>query len=158
MSVTPTGAISKPIYELKRLVAACAAFQEWVGAADATEALGSIHEVQYRGTPTRPCALVDQGPGWRFELSPGRGMTSGSLVLILEGAVAAADAPVMSDAFYSFCNAVWAILEEMSVLVLGRQYLMVTAVTLRHGPARADVSDRRKGGDFMQAIFEVEWT
>lgn len=110
-AATPSGIYSLLLVDLKALVAACPSFQAWTGAADAAEALASIHRVAVdRDTATLPYAVVAHFDDADFESTlEGRG----SLALRFVGEV---EQPDVADAETEFTNQVGAVLGELLAL------------------------------------------
>ena len=159
MAVVASGWLSLALENLRTLLAACPSFQTWVGAADAAAAKARIHRVSKAG-PTRPFALVDQwtdASATAFAGGAGESFThSGSQILRFEGEVSEQDSDEPADAFYTFWNAVGAIILEMEQLSGTDGYLVVRSIMLEDGPFRSKDFEG-EADDYYYADFVVEW-
>jgi len=156
MPVTPTGILSEPLATLRLLVAACPAFQAWVGAASESEALDRVHLLVTPENPPHPLALIDFGDVARERQAVTTGgkwkMRSGSDLLLWFRSEASGDEP---DATFTFTNAVGAILEEMEAragaYALG--YPGITSMEMPVPPMRTKEEDRPSEGDIFEVCF-----
>jgi hypothetical protein len=181
MPVSPTGPISLPLSHLRVLLADCAAFRSWVGAADQAAALARIHLCELPPPAAagpgytddelvalRPCAVIDlwtsprgfgdEPQSWRRLGSPaGPFAEAGKLALNLIDNVAAGDADSLVDAKFAFLNDVGATISDLLDLAGTDGYLNVTSVEIYQGPGRADGKMLDTYGDHWLVQLLVHW-
>jgi len=140
------------------MIADCASFRTWVGAATPAAALARIHLVATPATgATRPFAIVDQGSETGFEKFAESGwIASGSLFLLFEANVTEAYSDSEADSFFEFWNKIGAICDEMTDLSGTGTYLNVTSITLEEGPFRSDAK-AGENADYYQVILNIGW-
>lgn len=161
MPVIPTGILSEPLASLRDALAACPAFQAWVGAVDADGAKAHIHLLVAPENGPYPLAIVDFGDTARERhttLSGGRWvLRSGSDLILLFRAEATGDEP---DATFTFLNALGASVEDLESLAgnyaTGTPGL--TALELVMPPVRTVEEKRPTEGDFFEAGFSCTMT
>lgn len=181
MPVTPTGPISLPLENLKALLANCAAFRSWVGAADVAAARERIHLC---GLPApaavggaygldeleslRPFAVIDEfafednrpgGDAWVSQrVALGAFVESGRLLVRFEDDVPAEDARDIAAAKLALMNRIGALVTEMRDLGGGdSEYLSIHRITRHHPFERADESQAGTQGDYWQVSYRVDW-
>jgi hypothetical protein len=172
MSVEPSGMMSLPLKTLREMLAACAAFQTWLGldAEDleegqtlAGEAEKKIFYVamspeEYAATEP-PYAVVCLG-GKLEMVRDSRGQSSGfeqggGLLIILQGAVDPAQQ--IAEVELTFANSVGAILTDLLAMAGQPGHLDISAIR-QAGPIYRPSEDKQKTqGDFQQVILEVEY-
>ena len=158
MSVTPTGVLSLPLYNMQTLICNSATFRTWVGAATVAAARDRCYLVAQDETSiTRPFAVVEFGGGFTYskEAEPSIYLGSGSLVVWFEDAVASGVQANHADAMFTFTNTVGAILTEMLDLSGTSGYINIR--TIRDdaaGPLRANIDETT---DIIQLPFRVDW-
>jgi hypothetical protein len=156
MPVTPTGILSEPLATLRALLAACPAFQAWVGAASEAEALDRIHLLVAPAEGPYPLALIDFGDVARERQAITNAakwkMRAGSDLLLWLRSEASGDEP---DATFTFTNAVGAILEEMEARAgdYSKGYPGLTAIEMPVPPQRTEEEDRPSEGDVFEVCF-----
>lgn len=163
MPVTPAGFLSEPLHLLRTTLAACPAWQDWVGAADAAEALADVFLLAIPNTKAvakRTHALIDLG-GYKRErqhLTQARPFTETDphlLRLYLWGMVAA-DVAAEPDATFDFLNklgAVWADLEERAG---AKGFARITSVDIAELPERLPPKVSGFAGDAFEVVLDVE--
>lgn len=148
---TPTGMLSLPLSYLRDALADCAAFQAWTGAANATEAKGSIAYVSAPSSLDLPFAVVGFGPS--DHALRGRGGlrnafdSSGDLRLDFWGSVASSDLADEGDEALGFLSTVGAILGELLELAGQAGYLDIVGVSVGE-PMRPAEEEAQTSGDF----------
>lgn len=161
MPVTPTGILSEPLASLRDALAACPAFQAWVGAVDTETANGSIHLLVAPESGPYPLAIVDFGDTARERYTTLSGgswvLRSGSDLILLFRAEASGDEP---DATFTFLNALGAVMKELEAsagnYAAGTPGL--TAIELVMPPVRTVEEKRNTEGDFFEAGFSCTMT
>lgn len=153
------GILTGPTAALRNMVAACPSFQNWVGAANATAALSSIHvqAVSMSGqTPTeRPfCIVFIPNGSISTKLETGTYQSGSLLQLWFEANVAEADRDNHTDAFYAFASYVERIIEELWSQVGGQNSLLIQTMEMSTAPARADLMENE---DYYQCLFDVRF-
>jgi hypothetical protein len=178
MPVDPTGPLSLPLANLRTMVADCAAFQDWVEAANATEALDSIFLV---GLPAplngheytraeleglRPCCVIDffdpSGRGMRQitqnSLAIATFAESGMLALDFLDDVAPADAQGgFEDAKLRFMNNAGGVLEHLQELSGQGGYMHLHQVEIALGPRRTSIEGQATRGDAWLLRLAITW-
>lgn len=161
MPVTPTGILSEPLASLRDALAACPAFQTWVGAADATAAKAFIHLLVAPEAGPYPLAIVDFGDTARERYSVASGsrwvLRSGSDLILLFRAEASGEEP---DATFTFLNALGAVAEELerSAGIYAQGTPGLTEMELVLPPVRTIEEKRQTEGDFFEAAFSCTMT
>jgi hypothetical protein len=168
VSVTPSGKLSLPVTNLRSLLAACTAFQQWVGADDEEDpadvlaaAAARIHLWQMDEDDSdagrvaaRPFAVIGCGDGWSGEPQDSGGYfhSEPDLELILEemasnesGPATAENSVSTTDALLHLSNAAGAIIEEMEAKSQAGGYLNITSWQIVQRPARMALADVKKG-------------
>jgi len=165
MPVTPSGMISFPLAALAELLSECSAFQSWVGAAGAAEALGSVKYLSQdddadSDSDDRPLAVV----GWSDDFEavrdsePPRYDHSGSLELIFEAMADAGGHTTQSDRFFNFANSVGAVMAELEEKSGRNGFLLVNAFRKIAGPGRPSAKALNAGRlDVIGMVFEIDW-
>ena len=155
--VTPSGIISEPVANLRTLLSTCATFQTWTSTVSANAALAKIYEIEKPSDDVvRPFAVVDRGGEFEIEvIDAGNAYTtSGSLFLLLEGAIAEANRSGMRNAYFQFANDIGGILNELISEAIPGAPITLAGLSLV-SIARASEEEQRAGIDYMQAIFEL---
>ena len=161
MTVTPSGEYSLPLYNLQTLLAASAAWQEWVGAANAEGGRRRIHLVAVDAAEAlRPLAWIDQGDDWSRETEAGGARNhfkgSGTLKLWFEADVPKEYEDSHRHAMLWFMNKVGAIISEMEQLAGSGSYLCVHRFLQDDPPVRS--REGEEDGDFIQVTFSIGWS
>ena len=165
MAVVPAGIMSEPLSRLAAMLADCEAWQSWVEADDATEALGHIRYVEIGAdelTTLQPWALIDQGASFNLDTVAGGGFdqmtVGGSLLLRIQDAVAEAVADDPAAAQFTFANHLGAVISGLRALAGGSGRLPELSFELLD-LYRPDPKLRVPGqeGDFFSATFEIRW-
>ena len=164
MSVAPTGDLSLRLSKIRALLAASATFQTWVSAENAAAALARIYVTQLptSGAITRPFGIVDNAESYRREaLAVGmHHILPGSSFLILLEANSGQEDP--ADSYYTFANAVGAIVDEMFDLSGTLTHPSVHAISFAQPPARSDPKSGEvdpagdTAEDYWQVVLLVE--
>lgn len=165
-AAAPTGPLALPVYHLQSLVAAAAAFQTWVSAADASAARERVYRTEVPADDVEyPCALVWQGPAWNAGLVGGGTHNAlgfgGNLGLRFWGAVDPALTGEENE--QALTSAVGLIIEDMEALAASGGYLHVTRIAKVDGPwvEPADEGEDQGEGEtprLLQGIeFSVDW-
>jgi len=160
-----TNIVWGPVENLRALLAASAAFQTLVGAANATEAKAHIYSPalpQSAIAAARPFALLSTGQRWRADrIAETAHRLTGSLMWLLEADVPEAHAGKTAAALEAaenwFCVLVGDILYEMLVLSGTPGYLPLVNVGLLDGPARSGLLNKDADGDYYQVVYELDW-
>ena len=167
MAVSPTGPISKPVYNLQTLLANSAAFQTWVGATGTAEekvtaARARIYIAAKPGADVlRPHALIWVGDEWDSAVSSGGAvqhfLDRGTLYMDFIDDVDEDDKDDHGDALLAFTNNVGAVIGEIEALAGSNGYLVVNRISKRMGPVRASVVEEDSLGDYYFFSFDVGW-
>lgn len=179
MPIEPTGPLSLPLANLRTLVAACPAFQSWVGAADPGAAEERIHLVDFEPPAgrnytveeldtLRPYAVVDEfafpddrpgGDAWvSVRHGSGAFVDAGKLLLRFCGNVPPEDEANPAEARLAFMNAVGAVVREIQGLGGGdTDYLSVHRIARWEPYQRASFGEAEAQGDFYLCSFVVTW-
>ncbi len=178
MTVSASGVLSKPLQHMADLLAACAAFQTWVGAADAAAAAGSIHLVgyedpkqadgqsddEYRAARAEARPLAAVGFGGEFTAAPDAEPRAyyrhgGALEVRLQHMADVDDEDLAEgQALLTFANAIGAILEEIESTAGTGGHLTVVGYRISEGPARMDPLEVSAGElDVYQVTIEFDW-
>ena len=157
MPVTPTGILSEPLASLRDQLAACPAFQAWVGAVDTEAAKANVHLlVAPDEAGPYPLAIIDFGDtaSERVTLLSGSrwALRSGSDLIILFRAEATGEEP---DATFTFTNALGAVMAEMEATAgnYSNGTPGLVAIELVMPPTRTNEEKRATEGDFFEAGF-----
>lgn len=176
---TPTGPISLAQQRARIMLADCATFRSWVGAANQTEALASIHLKSMATVPAtaaawiaaRPLCVVDMPAdnGYSTErVAGGLGacyVESGQIMLSFEAELA--DADDESDSRVVFENKLGAIFSEMWALsgtdgttTVGETtaYLTIDQLELVLGPEGAADDEQATQSNYLLAIAILHWS
>lgn len=157
---TPSGLASLPLKYLRDTLAACSAFQTMVGAANATEALDSIHYVAAPGGTAFPLAVVYFAGQQDGDVYAGGVRNhfehTGELGLHLYGAVSDVSDAAIGDEQLAFMNTVGAILGDLVQLAGQAGYLSVTSWSLSP-PMRPDEDEARSNRDYHLAEILVRF-
>lgn len=174
---SPSGPISLPGQYLENMLAACSAFQTWVGAEDATEAAASIYQ---EGLPApsggadaytaaqlaalRPYAVIYQDAerrGWRrSRIGEGAWVDAGRLLVVLkQTSTDANDGEPTADANVVFKNTVGSIVSGLCDLRdnSGSGYLMIEEIGIEDGPYWPDKRQSVAQGLWVAMDLFVEW-
>lgn len=135
MSITPTGISSLHLDALQRMLAASEAFQAWVEAEDATEALAHIHIDAFAPDDleaARPFVLIEDGELADSAFAGGAGQVferEASFNIVFDGnALAPSDSlpsPTVKDQGFDFRNKVEAILADLELLAGTADYVYI---------------------------------
>lgn len=157
----PAGIVSLPLKYLRDTIAASATFQTWVGALNATEALGSIHYVAVaEADATLPLAVVDWGRTveWDAQALGSRRefLQEGELALLFRAGVTSSADDQLGEEGIVFMNKVGAVILEMLQLSGQATYLDIVRVQL--GDYERPTEDEAKtAGDFVQVLAVVRY-
>lgn len=158
--VAPTGIVSKAQGNMRTLLSESAAFQTWVGAANATEALDSIYLIEGPAvSASRPLAVI--GPGDKFSMDAIAGGViseywhSGVVQIWFEDDVA--DALNEPDAWFTFTNTMGAILADLVNPTDTDSVMNITQIEQIFGPARTAEEERQTGIDVMNTAYDFTW-
>ena len=161
MAVTPTGFLSTPVDTLRTMLANSAAFQTWVGAADATAAKARIYPFTIdEGSYTRPYAIVTFGDGGFSLNNVGTGAADsfqdrGQLRIFFEANVSAGNQGNHADSVYEFTNQIGAVLSDIAALAVSG-YLVISSFRVSV-PSRSDAEEKDAGADYFNVVVEVEY-
>jgi len=169
-ALTAAGALTYAKDDLQTLVAASATFQNWVGAAGATEAERRANAalrvyLDIEESPARPFAAVHFGQPAEIEDMAKTGGSAqfmsggdrGTVELVFEAAVDTTHS-TPADQLRAFERKVDAILEEMKALAGTDGFLIVRAIRIADGPARYGTTDGDLAdGDFYQVGYAIEY-
>lgn len=168
MPVSATSIVAKPQQYLANLVAASATFRTVVGAANATEALKSIHwpeasdrlDDDGRMEHPRPRAIIQAGPDHALQRKgPGHWWDRGCLLLTFEFLIPPPQRTNIKDALFWFENQYGAILDEMmdAVDLQNGTYLHAHTFELESGPDYPD-PDTDPDGDAVYGVsYLAHW-
>lgn len=164
------GGITLAEENLRRTLAACAAFRTWCGVDTAEEALARVYvddlPADERGlaarsreqlTALRPFALIDTGKqsGYtRGRVGTGTYVEAGTLAIVLEENVPEELAGDTANLARRFKNVLGNVIDELLALAYGAGYLAIDMLTL-HGPVRCTTDDVAGEGDHQFAALEV---
>lgn len=181
MPVAASGPVSLPLENLKVLLANCAAFRAWVGAADVTAARARIWLVDvpppaaagrsYTAaelSAKRPLAIIDEfefedgrpgGDAWGSQrVALGGFVESGRLLLRFEADVPTADVNDPASAKLSIMNQVGAVVSDMRNLGTGdNEYLSIHRITRHHPYARSDQAEAPTQKDHFSVSYRIDW-
>lgn len=156
---TPTSIVSLPLQYLKATIAASAAFQGLVGAANEAAAMAFVHIVSVPGTVSPPYAVVDVMTGtWEARAGGTRKFFEqfGTLEFQLRAAISDSSDAEQGNEAVDFLNTAGEILEDMLQLAGTPGYLAITGA--RHAlPARPTREARRGVTDFYELVFQVDY-
>ena len=155
-----SGPLSVPLDLLRTMLSESATFQTWVAAADATEALDSIHLVELEeGDVVRPLAVIDIGEEWsstQFAAGVnGTFINSGQLLLFFEADVA--EGATEGEAVIAFLDEVGGCIQDIQVLSGQGGYISIHSVEMAEPPMRAVDDEEPPEGDFYRIKFVIEW-
>ena len=163
----PSGVLNAGLVALRTLLSECAAFQDWVSAMDATEALGSIHYHVEEGEDAamralRPFALIHYGDTWSANKAASGSrhlhLAGGSIELHFERETTGAYAADPANAMNEFTSEISDILADMLDLSGRSGYLAIDEIEYLDGPAwRSDEASRAEGNDFLHIGFELTY-
>jgi len=162
MTVDRENLIWGPVANFRTLLASAPAFRALVGATTTEDAAAHVYTPGLAAgeiAAARPYAVIDQGASREMIRSSTDGFTdAGSLLFLLEAAVAAGDqgqtAAAYEAAHKAFLTVLGEILAEMMTLSNATGHLAMTGARLVAGPARSDDDGE---GDFYQTIVEIDW-
>lgn len=160
MTIAPVGPLSAMVHNLRLMVADSDAFQVWVGAANAHQAMDRVWAIAAPPVSLYPWALVEVGDfirqrtmvfaGSQFEYGAGT-----HLMLTFRG-VADGDEP---DAGYAFMNAIGGVIEDLEAMS-GNQaspyQFTIPAISTAAPPQRIISPTRSAAGDFYEASFIIQ--
>ncbi len=153
MAVTPAGSLSLAVDNVRNLLADCAAFRTWVGAADRAGALEAVFTPRATD-PVGPFAVVLLPDELSFPqiASDGWGERLSVLVML--------QAPVTHEdeyeAYLSFCNPVGQIKDQMGVLAAGGDHFVPTNVKFMQTPERLRERHHETESDFYWCLLVLE--
>ena len=142
---------------MRELLANTTEFRTWSGVATVAAARDRIY-LAGSDSVTRPFAVISHGTRWEARRYAGGArnwfLTTGSLRVLFEAAIAAGDLAEHEDAEGTFLTAVGGIMSAALELSGSDDYLSLEGVELDFGPAR---SDEDEGANYYQARFECSW-
>lgn len=156
MAVAPTGNLSSILDDVRTLLSESASFQTWVGAANATEALASIHIISIDdpgGTNVRPFAVVHTPDQDWNRISTGTSIPNNSVRLTFEEDVASANQAAEADALYAFTNVMGAIVAELDAQAL----FVGLSIEYTAEPQRTDDTEVVPIGDVYMTEIQISW-
>jgi hypothetical protein len=168
MPETATGIHMKSLDRVQRLLAASATFQDLVGAADADEALLSVHCPEATDEDVRPYAIVGPAPDWRTrKVGTAMWASEGEAQITIEASVPEAHSESTKDELVYFKNRADGIVTDMQVLagrgesVPGESHINLIRMTIED-LGRVDVSELPHNalGDQTSVwwtVIRVEW-
>lgn len=161
MAVTPSGILSKPVDEFATMLANVAAFQTWVDADDASEAISSIypHGIE-TGLDNRPFCAIHLDGYKSTAIGGGFGNTfsdSGAVLLVFEAAVGDDNIDSIPDAVNEFLNAVGSIIAGLKSLSGVDGYPHIRTLDRYSGPSRVDAAEANTSEDYIQMAFTATW-
>jgi hypothetical protein len=176
-SLTPSAAVAKPLDRLADMLAASDAWQSHCSAASATEARLRVHLEALDGSaavrsaeeysddvvaarPFAVVALADALDAERIANTGAKFLWSGAIYLDLETTVpdAYAGDDSLGDAMVWFHNLCGDILEDLADLAMDAGRLPIRGISLHDGPFRAERGAAGKEGDWVRAVFRIEWS
>lgn len=154
----PTDQASLPLHYLRLTLAGSVTFQDWVGAANADEALEWIYAVQTT-VFTKPFAIVDWAENWQRNRNAGGArnyfITQGDLILQFRADVDPDHTEI--QAAYAFMNKMGAITNEMEALSGRAGYLNIKTFALMSGPSRPYNIEKNTYSDFYQTLYRIAY-
>lgn len=165
--VSPSGPLSEPLDRLREQLCNCDTWQDWTKGEEesGTYAIALTHTflVGVDGdddVAIRPWAWIGWGEDWKTAKHsgdhPGVFRTEGGLLVQFLAAVPAAYVDDPADPWVWLMNKVGAITDELKALNGGSGYLHITGIELLDVD-RADKTQRKNEGDWVQALLGVKW-
>ncbi len=179
MAITAQNIVSKPLADLRVLIANCEAFQQWVGvdpedvgqAAGITEALGFVHLVEMNEAESlsaaqrkvlRPLAVVSWGDlSGTADSEPCRYFEHEVRPTVIFEAIKSEGESIDTavDEWLDFTNNVGAVIEEMMLKQGAGGLIHFSRYRRQFGPARMDEKDVAAGAlELLQVSFEFTLT
>lgn len=169
MAVVPTGILSLPLFNLATLLSKCPNFRAWTGTGNEAAAFARIeyqavddfNEDTGASTITHPFAMIQFSSQENWALNTagqGAPSESGELILYFEDLVASENQDSQADAFFTFSNALGAIITDVFNLAVPNGLCVpLQSITSFDGPYRDPKTRAATSAEMNNWAFKVSW-